>query len=119
MKFRDPWIDPRILQVRPPGAQQYLLRRGWKPLGPADSNVEMLLFDGPAEGDGNPLIGVPVRMEQAPEVQRMIEMVTEVARFEDRYAGDVLSDMLREDSQPIPQSANGGSRANDAATTGK
>jgi hypothetical protein len=119
MKLRDPWVDPRILQVTSADAQRYLLRRGWKSLGPAESNVEMLLFDGPSEEEGNPLIGIPVRTEQGPEVQRLIEAVTEIARFEDRYAGDVLSDILQPPPQSDLQATNGGSRAGDPAATGE
>lgn len=35
MKFRNPWIDPRILQVRPEAVRAYLLTHGWEYLGPA------------------------------------------------------------------------------------
>ena len=96
MKFRDPWIDPRIVQVRPQDAEAYLRGRGWKPLGPAPANPDLLLFDGPKDGEDNPLLPVPRHMDQGPDVQRMIELVTELARFEGRYAVDVLNDILRE-----------------------
>jgi hypothetical protein len=35
MKFRNPWIDPRITEARPDDAQAYLTGRGWKLVGPA------------------------------------------------------------------------------------
>src|SRR5205085_10031601 len=35
MKFRNPWIDPRIVQARPESARAYLLCHGWKSPGPA------------------------------------------------------------------------------------
>jgi hypothetical protein len=30
MKFHNPWIDPRILQVRPDAVKAYLLAHGWE-----------------------------------------------------------------------------------------
>jgi hypothetical protein len=98
VKFRDPWIDPRILQVRPSAARAYLGRHGWKFLGPAADNPDLLMFDGPAEGNTNPLVMVPTQTDQGPGIQRMIDLVTEVALFEGRYAGDVLTEILQ---QPV------------------
>jgi hypothetical protein len=96
MKFRNPWIDPRILQVRSSAAQAYLRQHGWNLLGPAEDNPDLLLFDGPGEGDANPIALVPRSTDQGPDLQRLIDLLTELARFEGRYAGDVLTDILRE-----------------------
>ena len=30
MKVRNPWIDPRVLQVRSAAVQAYLVHHGWK-----------------------------------------------------------------------------------------
>lgn len=107
MKFRDPWIDPRIMKVRPADAQAYLVRRGWKSLGPAEANPNLLLFDAPDEGDDSPLVQVPQRVDKGPEVQWMIDVVTELARYEDRYAGDVLTDILEEAAHGQTPASNG------------
>src|ERR1700722_9617309 len=46
MKFRNPWIDPRITQVGAENARAYLLRRGWKSLGLAVNPI-LEMFEGP------------------------------------------------------------------------
>jgi hypothetical protein len=93
MKLRNPWIDPRVLRVRPEEARAYLDRKGWKLVGPAE-NPALLLFD-PPEGNGDhPGVLLPLRAEQGPEVQWLIDLITDLARFEDRYAGDVISEIL-------------------------
>ena len=116
MKFRNPWIDPRILQVRPADAATYLRRHGWKPLGPAPTNSDLMLFDGPGEGEVNPLLPVPVHMDQGADVQRMIEVITELALFEGRYAGDVLTDILQQKPDSSSSQPNGVDRVEDAST---
>jgi hypothetical protein len=107
VKFRDPWIDPRIMKVRPADAQAYLVSRGWKQLGPAEANPNLLLFDAPEENEEAPLVQVPQRVEKGPEVQWMIDVVTELARYEDRYAGDVLTDILGEATRGPAPAPNG------------
>jgi hypothetical protein len=92
MKFRNPWIDPRVSQVRSAAAQAYLSRKGWKPLAPDQPNL--LPFDGPFEGDPNPLVHVPIREQARDYTQRIIELITEVALAEGRYAAEVLSEIL-------------------------
>jgi hypothetical protein len=100
MKFRDPWIDPRITQVRPDAAEAYLRARGWKPFGPA-ANPALLLFEGPGPGEGPTTLLLPRQVEDGPSVQRMIDLVAELARAEGRYAGDVLTDILRQPTAAV------------------
>jgi hypothetical protein len=116
MKFRNPWIDPRILQVRPADAEDYLRRHGWKPLGPAPANPDLMLFDGPGAGDDNPLLPVPVHTDQGADIQRMIEVITELALFEGRYAGDVLTDILQQKPDSSSARPNGVGQVEDAST---
>jgi len=95
MKFGDPWIDPRILRVSPAATRQYLADHGWRPLGPA-ANPELLRFDGPgAAGDEAPSVLLPTRLDEGPLSQRMIDLVGEVALFEGRWAGEVITDILK------------------------
>jgi hypothetical protein len=93
MKFTNPWIDPRITEVRPEAAQAYLLAHGWKPLGLA-TNPDLLRFEGPGREEDSPLALLPKRLDEGPLLQRMIDLVAEVARNEGRWAVDVLTDML-------------------------
>ena len=49
MKFRNPWIDPRVAQVRSSAAQAYLRAHGWQPLSAEQPNL--LSFQGGPAGD--------------------------------------------------------------------
>ena len=107
MKFRNPWIDPRIVQVRPEDAQAYLARLGWHLAGPG-ANPNLLLFDPPPDKEDGPTFMVPVRVDQGPALQWMIDLVTELAVWQDRYAGDVLTDILQHAGAAEPNGAAGG-----------
>jgi hypothetical protein len=97
MKFRDPWIDPRVGQVRAAAARAYLVQRGWKPLPAEQPNL--LRFEGPDGGEGSPVVRVP-ELEQARDYpQRVIELITDLALAEDRYAVEVLNDVLRQPAE--------------------
>jgi hypothetical protein len=104
MKFRDPWIDPRILQVRPEAVRAYLLGHGWEHLGPAVV-PDMLMFDTPQPRGDKPNVLLPLELEHGHQVQRMIELVGDVALYEGRWAVDVLNDMLR---QPVDSAPSNG-----------
>jgi hypothetical protein len=100
MKNRNPWIDPRIVQARPEEAQAYLIRHGWKLVGPATSS-ELLRYE--REGNENaPTMFVPIRVGSGPELQWMIELIADLAQFEDRWAVDVLHDVLRQPVDAMP-----------------
>lgn len=104
VKFHNRWIDPRITQVRPEAAQAYLLGHGWKLLGPA-VNPLMLMFEAPGEGEDVPTVLLPLKTDEGSLLQRMIDLVADLSRFEDRWAVDVLTDVLRQPSESVP--ANG------------
>jgi hypothetical protein len=93
MKFRNPWIDPRVAQVRPEEVQAYLARHGWKLVGPA-SNPNLLRYEVMEEHEDAPTLFVPIQADGGPALQWMIELIGELARFEDRWAVDVLNDIL-------------------------
>jgi hypothetical protein len=103
MKFRNPWIDPRIVQVRPEDAQAYLTRHGWKLVGPA-SNPDLLRYEVEAN-ESTPTLFVPVRVDSGPALQWMIDLVADLAHFEDRWAVDVLHDILQHPADSV--AANG------------
>lgn len=103
MKFRNPWIDPRIIQARPEDAQAYLKQHGWKLVGPA-TDPSLLRYE--IEGDDNtPTLFVPIRTDSGSGLQWMIDLVADLARIENRWAVDVLHDMLR---QPADATAANG-----------
>jgi hypothetical protein len=106
MKFRNPWIDPRVTQVRSETVQSYLTRNGWKLLGPA-TDPHLLRFERAADSDNDPTLFVPIHSQQiGSSLDRMIECIADLARFEDRWAGAILGEILRQTGdEPLP--ANG------------
>jgi hypothetical protein len=107
MKFRNPWIDPRIVEAKPEAAQGYLLDRGWKLVGPA-ANPVLLMYEAPGNGEDTPPVLVPLHLDEGPMLQRMIDLVAELAHREGRWAVDVLRDIL---AQPIASHAANGPAA--------
>jgi len=94
MKFRNPWIDPRVVEVRSKAAQAYLVQRGWRPL--AADQPYLLPFAGPKAGKNPPIVRVPLREQARDYSQRVIELVTDLALAEGRYAVEVLNELLQE-----------------------
>src|SRR2546423_547996 len=86
MKSASTWIDPRIAQVRSSSAQAYLRQRGWKELPLEQANL--LPFAAPGEEEEAPVVVVPLREQARDYPQRTIEMIIEVALFDQ---ADVLS----------------------------
>jgi hypothetical protein len=105
MKFRNPWIDPRVAEVRPKAAQAYLARNGWKPLEADRSSL--LPFAGPRGGEDSAIVRVPLREQARDYVQRIIELVTDLALAEGRYAVDVLDDLLQQQIETPATAGNG------------
>jgi hypothetical protein len=100
MKFRNPWIDPRILQLRPEAVQAYLLSHGWEYLGPV-AVPNLLMFDTPQARGDKPNVLLPMKLDEGAYIQRLIDLVSDVALHEDRWAVDVLNDMLRQSLDPV------------------
>jgi hypothetical protein len=101
MKFRNPWIDPRVVGLRPEQVQAYLSRCGWKSTGPA-SDPHLLRYE--REGEDTPTLFVPLEPGAGPVLQWMIEVVEELAHFEDRWATEVLNDLLQQTGNGQPAS---------------
>lgn len=104
MPFRNPWIDPRVLQVRSADARSYLFRRGWK-LVSAESEP-MLDFEGPPNRSAPTVVSLPTKEQARDYPQRIIELLTDLAVAEERYAGEVLNEILQQ-ANAAPVSANG------------
>jgi hypothetical protein len=107
MKFRNPWIDPRVAEIRSEAAQAYLVQHGWKPL--AASRSSLLPFSVPNAGKNPPIVYVPQREQARDYSQRVIELVTDLALAEGRYAVDVLNELLHE-RVDTPRMAKNGPR---------
>ncbi len=107
MTFSNPWIDPRIPRVMPESMRAYLLSHGWEDLGPA-TMPDLVMFDTPQPRGEKPNVLLPMSLEHPYQIQRLVELVTEVARYEGRFAGDVLSDVP---SEPENGSTGNGSPA--------
>jgi hypothetical protein len=63
------------------------------------------MFDTPEPRGDKPNVLLPSKLDDPHDVQRMVELLTEVALYENRWAGDVLADMLRQPTAAI--SVNG------------
>jgi hypothetical protein len=98
------WLDPRLHAVRVADIQKYLLRKGWKPVPPDRPHV--LVFEEPTTGEGGSLYQfVPDTEQRRDYVARVYELLAGVAEVENRHAGGVLADILRQAAEPVP--ANG------------
>ena len=105
MKFSNPWIDPRVVEVRSKNAQAYLVQHGWKPVAPGQPSL--LPFAGPKAGRNTPIVRVPLREEARDYSQRVIELVTDLALAEGRYAVEVLNDLLEDRLDTASTAGNG------------
>ena len=89
------WIDPRVGSVRVSQMCSYLLGRCWHlKAGPAS---DLLVFEGPPDDDGEPIIQVlPASERYSDYRQRLIELITSLSVIEDRSPLEVLNDILRQ-----------------------
>src|ERR1700694_4872403 len=86
------WIDSRLCAVRVADLQAYLLRKGWKPVAPDRPHV--LVFQEPGtEEDGPRYQFVPDSEQGRDYPAQVYERIAALAEIEDRYAGDVLTDV--------------------------
>jgi hypothetical protein len=99
------WVDPRLYSVRAADLQAYLLHKGWKPVPPDRPGVQV--FQEPAVSADGPFYQfVPLDETWEGYPAQVYELVAALAMIEDRYAGDVLTDILQH-SNAGATSANG------------
>ena len=92
MMLKNPWIDPRVCQVKPTDAEAYLVQRGWKRDEPVRAGF--IPFSRGSAAEEFLSIQVP-QLEHAKDyLQRMIEMIGDLAIAEDRYAAELLTEIL-------------------------
>jgi hypothetical protein len=113
MKFRNPWIDPRVADLQPEAVRAYLARHGWKEIGPAE-NPQLVRYE--TGGADAPTLFLPVRADGGASVQWMIELVGDLATWEGRFAGDVLSDIMPDSKE---RGANGAASRPAPSTSAK
>jgi hypothetical protein len=95
------WVDPRVTRVRVADVRAYLERRGWEERpGP---RPQQITFEEPAGNPNGPtIVSLPSSEQFADYPQRILEFVTELAEIEDRYAVDVLDDILKQPGHGEP-----------------
>jgi hypothetical protein len=99
------WVDPRLASVRAADLQAYLLHKGWKPMPPDRPGV--LVFQEPPLSEDGPFYQfVPLDEEWEGYPAQVYELIAALAMIEDRYAGDVLTDILQH-STAAATSGNG------------
>jgi hypothetical protein len=100
VKFRNPWSDPRVTKVRPEDVQANLTRHGWKSVGPA-ADQHLIRFERVEGAEDAPALFVPAEVRPGSLLERMIECVADLARYEGRWAVDVLSDIRRQQAGAV------------------
>jgi hypothetical protein len=98
------WVDPWLSGIRVADVEQDLRRRGWAQQ-PAP-RPQRLTFAEPARtADERCVIYLPSSEQYADYPQRILEVVTQLAEVEDRYAVAVLDDILRAREHAEPNGA--------------
>ena len=100
MKFRNPWIDPRVAQIGIESIQGYLMDHGWRLVGPA-TNPSLLRFEKDNGDEDSPTLFLPVQQDNGAGWEWTIELIGELAQFEDRWAVDVVSDILKKSNDKV------------------
>jgi hypothetical protein len=105
-ELRRRWLDPRLCQVRVANIVAYLLSKGWKPV-PPDRPGE-LAFEEPVPDPAGPLYQwFPDTEQRRDYLARIHELLAALGEIEDRYAGDVLTDILRQSPASVPADGSG------------
>jgi hypothetical protein len=113
-RYLQRWLDPRLASIRVADVATYLRRRGWKEV-PAD-RPDTLVFQEPAESGEERLYQFVPDSENLPDYRRrMIELITLLAFYEDRYAPEIIDDIFgrRPDGEP-----NGAARQQNERSAG-
>jgi hypothetical protein len=100
MKILNPWIDPRVAQLRPEVVRAFLMSHGWQEVGPAE-NPHLVRYEVAGDHRDAPTLFLPLGTDNGAALQWLIELIGELAVWEDRFAGDLLTDIL----QPAPNGA--------------
>jgi hypothetical protein len=97
MNNMDKWVDPRVNLVKAASLHAYLRARGWTPR--PSPRPQVLLFEEPPGHAGKPVLQtVPAHERVSAYAEAVVRVITNLAAVEDRYAVDVLNDILRQAS---------------------
>jgi hypothetical protein len=100
------WIDPRAHLVRVGAFKSYLLKKDWI-LDPR-SNDRLLFFTGPRDEDGVAIVlTIPAAEKFRDYYPIVVDRIGALGLIEDRYARDVLDDILKEGEALVAVPANG------------
>src|ERR1700726_4693122 len=101
MNNMDKWVDPRIQLVKPANVQAYLLARAWKPK--SSPRPQLLIFQEPPRHEGKPILQtVPACEGGSAYLDAIVRVITNLAALENRYAGDILTEILQQTSDSVP-----------------
>ena len=99
------WIDPRLNSIRVSQLRAYLLEKRWKEVPP--DRPDVVVFEEPTASAEGPLYQwFPDPEDRRDYRQAVYELLAALGEIEDRYAGDILTDIL-ERTAAGGQSANG------------
>jgi hypothetical protein len=87
------WIDPRLYAVRVEDLEAYLTGKGWTEVSPDRPGFRV--FQEPGTTESTALYQfVPESDQWDGYAAQVYELLAALAMIEDRYAGDVLTDVL-------------------------
>lgn len=90
----EPWIDPRVSSVRVADLRAYFVAHGWRPK--PFPRPQVLLFEGPPDDSGKPIIQAVPASEQLRDYRMAVEdLIGALSVLEARPASAILDDMLR------------------------
>lgn len=121
MNNMDRWVDPRVQLVQVADLCAYLRSRGWtlKPF----PRPQVLMFEEPLGHEGEPIVqAVPASEKFRGYRDEVVGVITNLAAIEDRYAVDVLNDILHQKTQdhsPIQVGQDGANQATGRGTTAR
>jgi hypothetical protein len=102
------WLDPRIDRLTVADVRTYLLNKGWRLQ--AFPGPELLVFEGPKDDDGKPIVQVLPSSERLRDYRmRLEDLIGALGVIEGRPAVDIVSDMLAgtPTNGPLPQHPDG------------
>ena len=90
--------------------KDYLIDHGWKQV--PFKREALLVFEGPKDDDGEPIVQVIPRSEEAPDFgMRAQELVDALSIIEDRPAEEIVRDILARGPSPTGTSGSPGSES--------
>src|SRR5688572_16116385 len=96
MNFYYPWIDPRVKKVQPGQLIGYFRKHAWREEGMVREHFYR--FRHPS---GPSAVLVPTLVDADDLQLCILDAVTQLATIENRYAGEVLAELLEQPDAPV------------------